>query len=138
VSIVAAEELARIAAELGLDRVEPAWLGASVLVEGIPDFSHLPPSSRLQGPDGVTLTVDMQNRPCMFPAKTIDDAHPGKGKRFKEVALGLRGRDGLGGASGVLRIGDALRSCTCARPARLGASRRGARALRRLGAGAGR
>jgi hypothetical protein len=109
VSLVSAEELAAIAAALGLDRVEPAWLGASVVIEGIPDFSHVPPSARLQGPDGVTLTVDMQNRPCRFPAKTIEDAHPGKGKRFREVAEGLRGVTAWVERVGTLRIGDALR-----------------------------
>jgi MOSC domain-containing protein YiiM len=109
VSLVSAEELAAIAAALGLERVEPAWLGASVVVEGIPDFSHLPPSSRLQGPDGVTLTIDMQNRPCRFPAKTIDDAHPGKGRRFREVAEGLRGVTAWVERPGVLRLGDVLK-----------------------------
>jgi hypothetical protein len=109
VSLVAAEELALIAKGLGLDSVAPAWLGASVVVEGIPDFSHLPPSSRLQGPDGVTLTVDMQNRPCRFPAKTIEDAHPGKGKRFRDVAEGLRGLTAWVERVGTLRIGDVLR-----------------------------
>ena len=109
VSLVSAEELAAIGEALGLERVEPAWLGASVVVEGIPDFSHLPPSSRLQGPDGATLTVDMQNRPCRFPAKTIDDAHPGKCRRFMEVAEGLRGVTAWVERVGTLRIGDALR-----------------------------
>jgi hypothetical protein len=109
VSLVSAEELAEIAAALELDRVEPAWVGASVVVAGIPDFSHLPPSSRLQGPDGVTLTVDMQNRPCRFPAKTIEDARPGHGKRFKEVAEGRRGVTAWVERPGTLRPGDVLR-----------------------------
>jgi hypothetical protein len=109
VSLVSAEELAEIAAALGLDRVEPAWVGASVVVEGIPDFSHVPPSSRLQGPDGATLTVDMQNRPCRFPAKTIETARPGRGKRFKEVAGGRRGVTAWVERPGVLRLGDVLR-----------------------------
>jgi hypothetical protein len=109
VSLVAAEELAQIAEALGLARVAPEWVGASVVVEGIPDFSHLPPSSRLQGPDGVTLTVDMQNRPCRFPARTIENAHPGKGKRFKEVADGLRGVTAWVERVGTLKVGDTLR-----------------------------
>ena len=109
VSLVAAEELATIAHALGLERVAPEWVGASVVVEGIPDFSHLPPSARLQGPDGVTLTVDMQNRPCRFPAKTIEAAHPGKGKRFREVAEGLRGVTAWVERVGALHIGDTLR-----------------------------
>lgn len=108
VSLVAAEELALIAEKLGLDRLAPEWVGASVVLEGIPDFSHLPPSSRLQGPDGVTLTVDMQNRPCRFPAKTIEGAHPGKGRRFREAAEGLRGVTAWVERVGVLRLGDVL------------------------------
>lgn len=109
VSLVSAEELAGIAAALGLERVDPVWVGASVVVEGIPDFSHLPPSSRLQGPDGVTLTVDMQNRPCRFPAKTIETACPGHGKRFKGVAEGRRGVTAWVERPGVLRLGEVLR-----------------------------
>ena len=108
-SLVAAEELAAIATDLGLERVAPEWLGASVVVEGIPDFSHLPPSARLQGPDGVTLTLDMQNRPCQFPAKTIEAAHPGHGRRFRTVAEGRRGVTAWVERPGVLRLGHVLR-----------------------------
>jgi hypothetical protein len=108
VSLLAQEELALIAGRLGLERLAPEWVGASVVIAGIPDFSHLPPSSRLQGPDGVTLTVDMQNRPCRFPAKTIEAAHPGKGKRFREEAEGLRGVTAWVERVGTLRVGDAL------------------------------
>ena len=90
-SLVGAEELARIAQTLGLGAVDPAWLGASVVISGLPDFSHLPPSARLQAEGGCTLVVDMQNRPCQFPAMTIEAAHPGHGKAFKAAAEGLRG-----------------------------------------------
>ncbi len=108
VSIVSAEELARIAAALGLEVVDPAWLGASVVVSGIPDFTHIPPSARLQGPDGVTLTVDMLNQPCNLVAKTIEDARPGHGKGFKAAAAGLRGVTAWVERPGVLRMGDAV------------------------------
>ena len=84
-------------------------LGASVVVSGIPDFSHLPPSSRLQGPDGATVTVDMQNRPCQFPAMTIEAAQPGHGKAFRTAAKGLRGVTAWVEREGCFRIGDQLR-----------------------------
>ena len=108
-SLVGAEELDRIAAQLGLDAIDPAWLGASVVVAGLPDFSHLPPSARLQGPDGCTLVVDMQNRPCQFPAMTIDAAHPGHGKAFKAASKGRRGITAWVERPGTLRRGDGLR-----------------------------
>lgn len=108
-SIVSAEELARIARVIGLEALDPAWLGASVVVEGIADFSHAPPSSRLQAENGTTLVIDMQNRPCHQPGLTIDRAHPGHGKAFKAAARGLRGVTAWVERPGQLRPGDRLR-----------------------------
>lgn len=108
ISVVSAEELAMIAEKLGLEEVDPAWLGASVVVSGLPDFTHVPPSSRLQGPDGVTLTVDMLNQPCNLVSKTIEEARPGHGKAFKAAAAGLRGVTAWVERPGTLRLGDSL------------------------------
>jgi hypothetical protein len=105
-AVVSAEEMAEVAAELGLEAMDHAWVGASVVIEGIPDFSHLPPSSRLQGPDGVTLVIDMQNRPCQEPAVTIEKVRPGHGKAFKTAAEGKRGVTAWVEREGILRIGD--------------------------------
>lgn len=109
VSILSAEELSEIAEAMGLARIDPAWLGASMVLEGLPDFSHLPPSSRLQGPDGVTLVVDMENRPCQLPAKVIEAAAPGHGARFRRAALGRRGVTAWVEREGRLQLGDRLR-----------------------------
>lgn len=108
-SIVSAEELAAIAAEIGVERLAPEWLGASLVIEGIPDFSHVPPSSRLQNADGTALVIDMQNRPCIFPAKEIEKDRPGHGKAFKPAAKGRRGVTAWVEREGPLRIGDELR-----------------------------
>ena len=105
-AVVSAEEMAEVAVKLGLGAMDYAWVGASVVIEGIPDFSHLPPSSRLQGPDGATLVVDMQNRPCQEPAVTIEQARPGFGKGFKAAAEGKRGVTAWVEREGVLRLGD--------------------------------
>jgi hypothetical protein len=107
--IVSAEEMAEVAAGIGLDRMDYAWVGASLVVEGIPDFTHLPPSSRLQGPDGVTLVIDMENLPCQEPAVTIDKALPGMGKGFKRAAEGRRGVTAWVEREGTLQLGDSLR-----------------------------
>jgi MOSC domain-containing protein YiiM len=79
------------------------------VLEGIPDLTHLPPSSRLQGPDGVTLVVDMENLPCQEPAVTIDKALPGQGKGFKTAAQGKRGVTAWVEREGTLRLGDEVR-----------------------------
>jgi MOSC domain len=106
--IVSAEEMAEVAHDMGLQAMDYAWVGASVVVEGIPDFTHVPPSSRLQGPDGATLVVDMENLPCQEPAVTIDKALPGQGKGFKRAAAGKRGVTAWVEREGVLRLGDVL------------------------------
>ena len=108
-SVVSAEDLAAVAAKMGVAAVDPAWVGASLVIEGIPDFTHVPPSSRLQGPDGVTLIVDMENRPCQLPAKVIDEDAPGYGKAFKAAAAGRRGVTAWVEREGRLRLGDVLR-----------------------------
>ncbi len=108
-SIVSAEDLAQIAQDMGLDALDPRWIGASMVIEGIADFSHVPPSSRLQGPDGASMVVDMQNRPCHLPAKVIEGERPGKGRAFKRAAKGRRGVTAWVECEGRLALGDTLR-----------------------------
>jgi hypothetical protein len=90
-SVLGAEDLEEIATKMGLAALNPALVGATMVISGIPDFSHIPPSARLQNEVGATLVVDMENRPCMLPAKPIEAFHPTFGSRFKEAALGKRG-----------------------------------------------
>lgn len=63
-SILSVEELAQIAENLGLMRVEPGWIGANLVLEGVPDLSFLPPRSLMMFDGGVTLRVDGYNAPC--------------------------------------------------------------------------
>lgn len=79
-----------------------------MVVAGIPDFTHVPPSSRLQGEDGATLVVDMLNRPCQEPAVTIERARPGHGRAFKAAAKGRRGVTAWVEREGTLRVGERL------------------------------
>jgi MOSC domain len=108
-SILSEEELALIAADMGLEQVDPRSLGANLVLRGIPDFTFVPPSSRLQGPDGMVLTVDMENRPCIFPGREINKAHAGFGPKFKPAARGRRGITAWVERPGQLNIGDSLR-----------------------------
>lgn len=108
-SILAEEELAEIAADCGLEVLDPASLGATIVVRGIPDFTHLPPSARLQFPDGSTLVVDMENRPCNLPAKVINGEYPGAGALFKAAAKGKRGVTAWVEREGQVQVGDTVR-----------------------------
>jgi MOSC domain-containing protein YiiM len=92
-----------------LPALDPALLGASIMLRGIPDLSHVPPGSRLQSESGATLVVDLENRPCVLPAKGIEAAHPGFGARFKTAAEGRRGIVAWVEREGPLRLGDVMR-----------------------------
>ncbi len=108
-SVVSEEELAQIAATMGLDALNPAWVGASMVLRGIPDFTHVPPSSRLQGADGVSLVIDMENRPCVLPGRVIEGVKPGFGKAFKGAAQHRRGVTAWVEREGGVALGDRLR-----------------------------
>lgn len=108
-SVLSEEELALIAQNMGLASLDPGLLGASMVVRGIPDLSHVPPGSRLQGASGATLVVDLENRPCNLPAKGIDKVHSGYGTAFKLAATGKRGITAWVEAEGQFALGDKIR-----------------------------
>ncbi len=108
-SILSVEELEEIAREMEMDNLDPSYLGASIVLKGIPDFSHVPPSSRLQAEDGLTITVDMENAPCVLPGREIDADHPGHGAAFKPAAKERRGITAWVERPGCLRLGDSLK-----------------------------
>ena len=108
-TILDAADLDAIAADMALDDLNPSLLGATLVIRGIPDFTHVPPSSRLQGPDGATLVVDMENRPCHLPAREIDREVPGAGGAFKRAAQDRRGVTAWVERPGMLSMGDELR-----------------------------
>ena len=108
-SILSAEDMAQIATHIGMDRVDPLLLGASLVLEGIPDFTFVPPGSRLQSETGTTLVVDVENGPCNLPAREIERDAPGHGKAFRAAAMGRRGVCGWVEREGQLSVGDTLR-----------------------------
>ena len=105
-SVMSAEELAEIATDCGIAQFDPAHAGASLVIKGIPDFTHLPPSSRLQFPDGSSIVVDMENQPCHLPAKPINAEHPGAGDKFKAAAKDKRGITAWVEREGQIAVGD--------------------------------
>lgn len=108
-SVLSEEEMQATATEMGLETLDASYLGVSILLRGIPDFTHIPPSSRLQGPDGVTITVDMENRPCVIPGREVEADLPGHGAAFKPAAKGRRGVTAWVERPGALHLGDQLK-----------------------------
>ncbi|WP_299028721.1 sulfurase [uncultured Sulfitobacter sp.] len=107
--VMSAEELAQIAATMGVEALDPSYMGATLVLAGIPDFTHLPPSARLQSESGATIVVDMENRPCMLPAREIEADMPGVGKAIKGAAKDIRGVTAWVEREGVLTLGEKMR-----------------------------
>ena len=105
---VSVEELEAIRAAMDAPRLEPGWLGANLVVEGVENFSALPPSSRLIAPGGAALVVDMENAPCRLPGEVIEGRLPGLGARFAKAAVGRRGVTLWVERPGELTLGDEL------------------------------
>lgn len=108
-SLVSREELDETSKAMGLDAIDPEWIGASLILEGIDDFTHIPPASRLQADDGTCLIVDIENRPCVLPGRVIEGERPGFGASYKAAAQNRRGVTASVERPGTLRTGDKLR-----------------------------
>ncbi len=104
-SVLSREELASVAAEMGIPEIRPEWTGANVILEGIADFTSVPPSSRLVFETGASIAVDMANGPCRFVAEEIEREHPGKGLAFPRVARERRGVVGWVERPGEIALG---------------------------------
>ncbi len=107
--VMSAEEIAAIARQMEVETLDPSYLGATLVIEGIADFTHVPPSARLQGPSGATIVIDMENRPCHLPAREIDADMPGLGGRFKAAAQDRRGVTAWVEREGDLVLGERMR-----------------------------
>ncbi len=100
-SIVSEEELALIAKDLGIEKIEPEWLGANMCVRGIPDFSLLKPRTKVFIPNEnkldtseVGLYITAPNKPCIHPGKVIQSHYPhihGLDISFSKAAYSRRG-----------------------------------------------
>lgn len=107
-SILSAEELAEVAARMGISEVKPEWVGSNLVTRGIPDLTLLPPSSRLQFPSGAMIVVDNENHPCRYPADIIKRHNPEQKVGFVKAAMHKRGVVGWVEAEGEIRLGDSI------------------------------
>jgi len=109
VSIVSVEEMAEIAEKLDIPTLPPEWVGANLLVSGIPDLTLLPPSTRMMFSSGATLIIDLENQPCKYPAEIIEKHHPGHGSAFVPMAKHKRGLVAWVEREGNIASGDTIR-----------------------------
>jgi hypothetical protein len=110
VTIVSSAELAQAAAELGIPEICPEWIGANVLLDGIPNLTLLPPRTRLFFASGAVLLVTGENQPCTIAGQAIEQqvAQPGLAQRFPKAAVHRRGLTATVEHPGMIRLGDAV------------------------------
>ncbi|WP_062112448.1 MOSC domain-containing protein [Aureimonas sp. AU40] len=77
-SILSFAELGEVARDLDIPELLPEWIGANLVLDGIPRLSHLPPRTLLFFESGVTLKVDGDNGPCRLSGRSIAAHHPGR------------------------------------------------------------
>ena len=108
ISIVSAEELALIAKELHVPEVKPEWLGANLLISGIPNLSLLSWDTRLVFSSGAVLSHLRENNPCSGPGKLIAAAYnqPDLVSQFPKAAMHLRGLVATVELPGIIAQGD--------------------------------
>jgi MOSC domain-containing protein YiiM len=109
ITMLSREEIKAIAAAMGLPEIRPEWLGANVVLEGLPELTLLPPASRLIFEAGAALTVDRENAPCTFPAREIEREHPGYGAGFRAAARHRRGVTAWVEREGEIGLGELAR-----------------------------
>ncbi|RWF56576.1 MAG: MOSC domain-containing protein [Mesorhizobium sp.] len=95
-SIVAADELAIVAQRMGIPEIKPEWIGANLLIEGLPHLSMLPSGTLLFFKGGVTIKVDAQNGPCRIAGRSVAENagmadREGGALLFPKAAKRLRG-----------------------------------------------
>lgn len=111
ISLVSEEELAEIAANLDVPAIEPAWVGANLLVSGIPDLTQLPAGSRLYFENGVGLVIEGTNQPCTTAGGGVQAHFPNRediAGAFPKAAVGKRGLVGWVEKPGTITVGEAL------------------------------
>jgi len=111
VSLVSVEELAEVAAALGVPEIRAEWLGANLLVGGIPGFTLLPPNTRLLFENGAALIITAENMPCNGPARVIAQ-QTGRAETealFPKLAIHKRGLVACVDRPGIICIGEKIR-----------------------------
>lgn len=111
VSILSVEEMEEVARGMGLPEIRPEWLGANLLLRGIPDLTRLPPSSRLFFEHGAALYVSGENKPCIHPGNVIQERFPDRvdlAAAFTKAAMHLRGLVAVVEKPGRITVGEAV------------------------------
>lgn len=111
ITIVAPDEMRRVARAMDITEVRPEWIGANMTIDGIESLSMLPAGTLMFFREGVTLKIDFQNGPCRIAGRVIAenagmaDVEAGA-MLFPKVAKRLRGLIAWVEKPGIISIGE--------------------------------
>jgi hypothetical protein len=111
-SILSAEELVEVAADLAIPELKAEWIGGNLLLSGVPALSQLPPRTMLMFPSGATVRIDGDNGPCKKSGASIAANVPDRPDLefgFVKAAKYKRGVLGWVEREGEVRPGDNVR-----------------------------
>lgn len=111
ISIVSTEELIEVAYNMKLPAIEPAWVGANMLLSGVPGLTQLPSGSRLYFEGGVGIVVQGENLPCTTAGGSLQNKYPDRPDlttAFPKQAIGRRGLVAWIEKPGVIRKGETV------------------------------
>lgn len=112
-SIVAFDELAVVAGRMGIAEIRPEWIGANLVLDGLPSLSMLPAGTLLFFKGGATVKIDGQNKPCRVAGRSVAenagmaDVEAGA-LLFPQAAMRLRGLVGWVEKPGRVVPGEAV------------------------------
>ncbi len=112
-SLVAADELAQAAQGMCIAGIRPEWVGANLLIEGLPRLSLLPSATLLFFAGGATLKIDAQNNPCRQAGRLVAEQagmadHTVGAFAFVKAAKRLRGLVAWVEKPGLIRQGEEI------------------------------
>jgi hypothetical protein len=93
--------------------VKPEWIGANLVIDGVPRLSLLPSGTLLFFENGATVKVDAQNGPCRISGKSVAE-HAGMADitagalAFPKAAKRLRGLVAWVEKPGTVSAGEAV------------------------------
>lgn len=108
ISVVDRAELAKVAANLGIDELAAGIIADNICTQGLPDLTALPLMSRLVFPSGASIMTGGANAPCTIAGAMVESVYGTAPQRFPKAAMHLRGITGWVERPGVINTGDAI------------------------------
>jgi len=108
VSVVDRAELAKVAANLGIDELAAGTIADNICTQGLPDLTALPLMSRLVFPSGASIMTGGANAPCTIAGSMVESVYGTAPHHFPKAAMHLRGITGWVERPGVINTGDPI------------------------------